>query len=209
MGPWIEITTQLPCTNYCSYCPQQLLMKQYKGERVLTLENFKKILTNIDKDVLIDFAGFCEPFLNPDCGKMMLEAHNQGYKVECWSTLAGLTPETEELIKDIPFTQFVHHDISIGKFDYPFITTRTEVKNPTSRAGNLQDVKFSTYKIDTGRCNRSPDFTVNVMLPNGDVVLCCNDYGLTTDLGNLFITNYRDLKREQKYCLCKYCEDWY
>lgn len=49
----------------------------------------------------------------------------------------------------------------------------------------------------------------NVMLPNGDVSLCCMDYGLEHILGNLIEQEYEDIIPEDNTCfnLCKFCEN--
>lgn len=40
----LEITTYIGCPVRCSYCPQEVLLKKYKGEMVMSFETFKKIL---------------------------------------------------------------------------------------------------------------------------------------------------------------------
>lgn len=49
----------------------------------------------------------------------------------------------------------------------------------------------------------------NVLLPNGDVSLCCMDYGLEHILGNLYNQDYVDIIPEKESCfaLCSYCEN--
>jgi len=49
----------------------------------------------------------------------------------------------------------------------------------------------------------------NVMLPNGDVVLCCMDYNLDHVLGNIFEKSFEDIvpEPETKYNLCRLCEN--
>jgi hypothetical protein len=49
----------------------------------------------------------------------------------------------------------------------------------------------------------------NVLLPNGDVSLCCMDYQLTHILGNLFVQSYDDVVPRHKACfpLCRSCEN--
>ena len=202
--PWIEITTCLPCNNRCSYCPQEKLIKSYgENTKILTLENFKKILKNIPKEVIIDFAGFAEPFQNRDCSKMMMYAHNQGYKVMVWTTLVGFTKEDEDIVLNIPFVNFSVHDINRGiKNNYPFVTSVNKVTSKDSRAGNLFPVE---KKESISGCIRSSKYKINVMLPNGDVVLCCQDYGLKHKIGNLLETNYNELKRSGNYELCFSC----
>ena len=71
-----------------------------------------------------------------------------------------------------------------------------------SRAGNLKDVK---EKKGFYKCTRS-NFDNNVLLPNGDVYLCCMDYGLKHHLGNLKDTNFNNLNRDKYYELCSKCE---
>jgi len=49
----------------------------------------------------------------------------------------------------------------------------------------------------------------NILLPNGDVSLCCMDYGLAEITGNLFEQSYEQVvpKPYSQYELCKYCEN--
>lgn len=49
----------------------------------------------------------------------------------------------------------------------------------------------------------------NVLLPNGDVSLCCMDYGLDNILGNLNNSSYEDVLPKPFTCfnICKYCEN--
>jgi hypothetical protein len=64
-----------------------------------------------------------------------------------------------------------------------------------------------------------PRFYRNILLPNGDVALCCCDWGLKHVLGNLFVSDYDDLIKSQEFLrllkgledssldiLCRYCE---
>lgn len=48
-------------------------------------------------------------------------------------------------------------------------------------------------------CAATPFYDKNVLLPNGDVVLCCMDYNLTTILGNLNTDKYEDLYNNPTY----------
>jgi hypothetical protein len=49
----------------------------------------------------------------------------------------------------------------------------------------------------------------NVLLPNGDVSLCCMDYGLDHIIGNLFEQSYEDVipQDQTTYELCNSCEN--
>jgi organic radical activating enzyme len=93
-----------------------------------------------------------------------------------------------------------------------------------ARAGNLTNMKDVQQPLRLAgqiRCRSCGDsLNHNVLLPNGDVVLCCMDYGLQHILGNLLMTDYESLfsgeafKRIQQgldddSCdvLCRYCDN--
>lgn len=203
--PWLEITTVFPCSVGCYYCPQSVLKAAYRGIPMLTLENFRRVLCNVPKEVIINFAGFAEPFLNPQCVDMIIHAHDSGYRVEVNSTMIGFSDEDAARIAHIPFVFFMQHDVGLPQRDYPFVDVFHKVTVPTSRAGNLYREQ---RREGTGTCVRSAEHQVNVMLPNGDVVLCCNDYALKHKLGNLLETNLDQMAREPVYELCHWCPDW-
>lgn len=89
------------------------------------------------------------------------------------------------------------------------------------RAGNL-----TTITVGGGprapmrgpiRCGVAPSVDHNVLLPSGELALCCMDYGLTTIFGNLATTPYADILRSPAAeqlkeaqtnggdCLCRRC----
>ena len=92
-----------------------------------------------------------------------------------------------------------------------------------SRAGNLlgesimkpellnrKDEYKSVYHGDKEMtCGCLEKLYHNVMLPNGDVSLCCMDYGLEHILGNLLEQPYDEIMPENNTCfnLCKFCEN--
>jgi radical SAM protein with 4Fe4S-binding SPASM domain len=65
---------------------------------------------------------------------------------------------------------------------------------PTSRAGALRDDRAArithAYPV---RCRDAAHYDRNVVLPNGDVYVCCMDYGLSAPLGNLLSQTYESL----------------
>ena len=96
---------------------------------------------------------------------------------------------------------------------------------PVTRAGNLSNENeiFEGQKVPkkTGAiyCNAAPDINHNVLLPNGDVVLCCMDYGMERKIGNLFKQSYESLfvsdeyneilrlqNEEDNELMCRYCD---
>lgn len=62
-----------------------------------------------------------------------------------------------------------------------------------SRGGNLNNVE-SVCKLGMIDCTFT-DLDHNVLLPNGDVILCCMDYSLEWVLGNLFRQTYEQIQR--------------
>ena len=96
--------------------------------------------------------------------------------------------------------------------------------NMFDRAGNLNDDKLPVTVEKYGRlaCVLSENLDYNVLLPDGTVVLCCMDWGLEYNLGNLLLQSYeeiinsktlRDLKSamnsEHGQILCRKCADSY
>ena len=65
------------------------------------------------------------------------------------------------------------------------------------RAGNLEPDNI-IHSIGTLSgciyCNYSPSLDNNVMLPNGDVVLCCMDFGMRHILGNIFTQSFEEIR---------------
>jgi len=105
-GKKLEITTKIGCVNNCVYCPQAKLLKALpkKSKHMMSLEHFKICIDKLPHDVDIVFGGFCEPFLNPDCTKMILYANKKGYKVHLYTTLVGLNEKDLNLIlAEVPF----------------------------------------------------------------------------------------------------------
>ena len=173
---WLEITTKLPCINNCKYCPQDKLNQAYNGKKELNFDDFKVFLSNVDKDIEIHFSGFSEPFLNEKALDMMEYAAKE-YSVTIYTTLIGL--KDKERFKKIPFKYVRVHDIG-QKIDDDLKINFSKVTNIQSRAGNLD--RFGCNNIKAIGCSRGFN---PVMLPNGDVCQCCQDYGLTNILGNL------------------------
>lgn len=67
-----------------------------------------------------------------------------------------------------------------------------------SRAGSLTQIEkvgaLLPPKNDFALgCASTPVYDHNVVLPNGDVVLCCMDYSLKHVIGNLLRSEYQDL----------------
>jgi len=258
----MEITTIIGCPMRCKYCPQDKLINAYKKRSHvsrMTFETFKKCLDKIPKKVRIDFSGMAEPWLNPECTKMLLYAHKKGFKIAVYTTLVGMKLSDINLIKNIPFKIFnIHLPDKEGfagiKITDNYLKKLKEIKRSNiqnlsymsmrtvpdkikkiigftpqpslmrSRAGNLKksdNLDFITTKRKRGtiKCRWSGNkFNQNVLLPNGDVLLCCMDYSMKHVLGNLLKINYKQLFHSKEFyklqrglrdesidILCRYC----
>jgi hypothetical protein len=104
------------------------------------------------------------------------------------------------------------------------IKKRIQKTKMWSRAGNL---RLKTYPPIPPRlkgpifCRSAGNlFNHNILLPNGDVIVCCMDYGMQHILGNLVSSDYtslfdnKDFYKLQKGLnddsidiLCRYCEN--
>lgn len=72
-----------------------------------------------------------------------------------------------------------------------------------SRSGNLDD-KFISKNKRSGKLLCDKNLKSNVLLPNGDVTICCQDFGLSHIIGNLLKSDYDDLFSSNEYRLVKY-----
>ena len=81
----MEITTVIGCRVQCTFCPQTLLMDKYEEKNItdkitwgkpviMSFDTFKTCLDKLPKNVETDFSGYAEPWLNPECTKMILFA---------------------------------------------------------------------------------------------------------------------------------------
>ncbi|HDQ04635.1 MAG TPA: hypothetical protein ENN23_08775 [Deltaproteobacteria bacterium] len=258
----LEITTRIGCKNNCSYCPQDALVKAYKARSnvfEMSVDLFKRCIDKVPTSVRIDFSGMAEPWLNSECTKMVLYAHNKGFDLAVYTTLVGMELLDIELIRNIPFRIFEVHlpdsdsmtnikvndayleklkkvgesgisglaYMTIGKL-HPIVKgvvgDIVSEHGVIDRAGNLSDFHGIVHqKRLTGliRCKSCGNaLNHNVLLPNGDVILCCMDYGMGHVLGNLATMDYGDLfasddhRLLQKHLdddsldiICRYCHN--
>jgi hypothetical protein len=64
---------------------------------------------------------------------------------------------------------------------------------PISRGGSVEGLTPREPLRGPLRCRPMPKLNHNVLLPNGDVQLCCMDYGLQHTLGNLLSGSHEEL----------------
>lgn len=240
MNRSLLISTGIGCGVLCSYCPQVAIGQAYKkvrGPSSMSLEIFKSCIDKLPDDVTVDFTGFYEPFLNPDCTDMILYAADRGLPVRLSTTVMGLEPEQIDRFKHIPFVKFSVHlpdtkkltriivderymaalsrlteagICNIGfhvhegldgpeavheEVDVLLVARNIEPENRwiNTRAGNIEiDAKRAPERL-VGELEICPRIYHNVLLPSGDVALCCMDWDMKHMIGNLLETRYESL----------------
>jgi hypothetical protein len=231
----MEVTTRVGCPVACRYCPQEMLRSAYRrrsGPTLLSREVFQECLDHIPAGVAIHFSGMGEPWSNPDCTEMVLDAHRRGFSLMASTTLTGMTPDDVERLREVPFSVLNIHLPSDGsggeslRVDRHYldllgrllasglpVRLRYLGERPHPRLKALLEgraVQRVTMHTRAGNCRLGdrPDpgrrrgrlacrrrLRQNVLLPNGEVVLCCMDYGLRHVLGSLRRSDYAELFR--------------
>ena len=124
----LEITTKIGCRLDCRFCPQQLLTAAYnnaegRNSSVLcpakeslrtpaanmSFATFKTCVDKLPPDIDIHFSGMCEPWLNGECTKMVLYAHEKGHKIHVYTTLVGMKQRDYLQLRALPLETFVLH----------------------------------------------------------------------------------------------------
>jgi hypothetical protein len=219
----LEFTTVSSCAVNCSYCPQGVLADSYRGDSVLWLDRFREVVDALPPDVVIHFSGFVEPFLNVECTDMLRYALGLGRRVSVYTTTIGMRnpgivaelltgyrdrvdhicihlpdvlgrmplkpkPEAIDAFRTVPGVEWM----AMGKaVEEPGPMNAWE---PVDRAGSLPVAGFPLVRhVGPIRCSYTPTLDHSVMMPNGDVVLCCMNYSLSHVVGNLFRQTYDEL----------------
>jgi hypothetical protein len=226
---FIDVTTHVGCPCNClKYCPQEVLLSRYKGARTFSIQSFQRALASVPESVEISFSGVCEPFTNRNTINLMQYAYDCGHPVSLFSTFYGASPEDIEQLANIPLNRFVLHlwDGEVMNFQL----TQEYMKNVfraiqvvKAEYSNVMFMKEGAFKShnrenlvrrlireshSVGYCDslRVPQFE---LLPNGDVQLCCMDFGLEHTLGNLLTEDYRAIKdrfnKTKHFSLCERC----
>ena len=216
-GELFEITTRIGCPVNCKkYCPQEVITKNYEGEKILTLENFKELIKSIPSNIPINFSGVCEPFVNPRTVDMIEYSNKLGHPIIIFSTLVGLSPPNADRISKIPFEEFILHlpdanrnahipltrdyflslkiilssvnNISFMNMREPFASNNAE-KIARGEPCNIHDGRVICFRHEIPNLN---------MMPNGDVYFCCICRGLTEKVGSLYENTYQELVDKMK-----------
>lgn len=246
----LEVSTSMGCRVNCKYCPQSLLLSRYyeqdkKRQQYLTLDDFKKVLENVEPGGFISFCGMVEPFHNPQCADMICYAHEQGYRVYLFTTLMGMKNEDFEKIKNVPLDFFELHipdaeENSHFVIDDAYKELLVKIQerfqsytyschgrvhpeiagliDASKSAGLLLGDRAGNLDIGQEPIRREPPFLcahgfedslnqwLPVMLPDGTLVACCNDYGMRHVFGNLIRQTWEEIAAGEEYT--KFRRSW-
>lgn len=198
-----------------SDCTDMLLYAHEKGHPISVFTTMVGVsIEDIERIKHVPFAG------NPN-GGFVVHLPDQERKAK--------HPITKKYIEAIEHLAKVQHEIQ--NFTVMTMGTVHEAVRhafpsaPTyamwSRAGNLigermlkpelqqQDFLYINHGDKQMTCGCDERLYHNVMLPNGDVSLCCMDYGLEEITGNLFEQEYNDVIPDpyEVFKLCRQCEN--
>jgi len=253
----LEITTRIGCKILCAYCPQDKIVASYPDLRtrghLMSPETFEKCLDHVPSEVDIGFSGFAEPWLNPDCTRMVLHAASRGHHISIFTTLVGMTPDDVAALEQVSSLEMQIHLPSddeqmnlridetyeavverllagsiepnwrfYGERLHPQLEERLQLAKRlglNARAGNLELEDAPAPRRMRGRIACKKDPVQHVLIPNGDVALCCMDWSLQHVLGNLLELEYEALvagpemqrviagwNDESQDVLCRTCE---
>jgi hypothetical protein len=222
------------------------------------LHTFRHCLATVPPDVEISFAGYSEPWLDPDCTAMVEHAAAKGHAIRIFTTLVEMTQDDLQRLRTLPINLFVVHAFDDGTYMklrfvteaylelvhsvlkaglpslrflvfgslHPSLATAipadlvVRTRPLISRAGNVNPAIVPKPDAIAGpiRCREGREYR-NVLLPNGDVTLCCMDYLRRHVLGNLLVDEYSTLHTgdafqtvltrmggDEGFLLCRTCE---
>ena len=170
-------------------CTDMVLYAHQKGHRVAVYTTtFGMTLGDVQRLSKVPFYEFCIHLVDEE-GRMNLNPRFPGF-LEVLRLCANL----------IPNVGFALH----GRL-HPLVRAALMRDVPDgsaaliSRAGNLPDraIAKKTGKLMCSACG--PKIDHNVLLPNGDVALCCMVYDLKHVLGNLKTRTYESLFTGKEY----------
>jgi hypothetical protein len=107
--------------------------------------------------------------------------------LEVLEKVASLIPAA----RYVCFGRQAHPDVKQLLRKYPAVKIR--MASASNRADNACSEGKPVFYMKKGAMTCGNSARYNILLPNGDVILCCMDYGLKNVLGNLLSMDYDDL----------------
>ena len=129
----------------------------------------------------------------------------------------NITGEYLALLAAWPCHNYSCHG-QIDDYVLPYLKQRNLITYMHDRAGNVEGRPHKSLgpdcKLFCMTSNRAMDH--NVLLPDGTVIMCCMDYGMTGVFGNLFEQSYNDVLYSDAACamratldrgesICRHC----
>src|SRR5207244_8864054 len=71
------------------------------------LEMYLDVLPKLPKQFEIEFCGYSEPFLNPNCADMMFETGLRGFPMRLCTTLVGFTLKSLEIFSRVKGVHYI------------------------------------------------------------------------------------------------------
>ncbi len=229
IGERLEVATRIGCPCGClRYCAQEVAVRNYRSEQKdLRLADFKAALKSVPTNVEVVFSGFCEPFANKETIDMVEHACATGHVVRLFTTLYQVSSNEIERLSKLKLEEFCLHLPDGQNMNFPvsqeymsnvFLALKkirnasVMLMNDNFRSDNRENVVrgSATKRKSVGYCTNfdAPQF---VLVPNGNLQLCCRDFGLWHTVGNLFNESYatirnRYMARKKDYQLCSLCD---
>lgn len=213
-----QIETTNHCNATCSYCPHSI-MKRPKG--FISNETFEKCMMLLDNNY-VALHHFGEPFLHPNLSNFIKAAHDYMVKVE-FSTNGGCTVRAriEDVMDANPYRIRIAYDAFAPIIFIKDVLTynKDTIVNLHSVDGYLSEKKaFNNF---AGAIKRKSEvkgecyfkkYGFVVVLWNGDIVPCCQDYEGKDVLGNVHdkdieekIENRLYHNSKKSYSICRKC----
>jgi hypothetical protein len=231
----LEVTTVIGCPGTCrKYCAQEVFLEKYGDRaRLLTVENWRRIIEHIPPSIPIWFGAFSEPLKNPDCIRFAEIAAEHGNEIAMYTTLFGATDnQINDLVKLYWKAIVVHLPDGIHLRVPNEAGYRDRLSRVLTSVANVQTMKMnsgfkSIHREEILRGNPVSDrhvvtcsrdvFSIYqpTMLPDGVVHPCCVDMNLNFAAGNLLTEDWQtitaritQLKPFMLNGLCRYCPTW-
>jgi len=242
--PSLDVSIVIGCPNTCLFCARDRTEAAYPKDapRIMRREDLTRWCRTLPEGCWVQFAGFAEPFANPECADMLLDRHKEGRPIGLYTTLAGATLDDIETLRPIPFNTLCVHlpddrgfsvipasrrpgyrEVLAEVYRNPFPNSRFVVHTARIRPDLADIVPVAAQQEMQSLCGycrllpplapkprfrcRTSDnqYDRNQLLPNGDVVLCSEDFGLVTPIGNLYRQTWAELNRGPMQ-LCPVCQ---
>lgn len=205
-APFLEITPVIGCRVNCRFCPQNLLINTYfakdkNRKRVMTTDDFEIFLKHTPDNCGIMFAGMAEPFLNPECTKLLQMSCDAGRAVRLYTTLEGAIDRDIDVILNLPL-QFVGLHVA-DKKGYAHITVSEQYYRSAEKLINAKKVNSEESFVDDITAQAEPDERIKQ--------LCEGRFEIITSVqdraGNLEgdEVEKRDYRLTTEKFLCCYC----